>query len=244
MSFKPSRAVESTGAAFDGTVVTAKTGQFNYGDGSSGRSAIGIILGIKDDESGQVRQYPDTYSAGQPATVLPTADEKGFRFASDAKKDQEFELNSKSKAFQFMAAVVESGFPEASMEVNGNTNDITFLVGHRFNFALREGKGLDGQPSGKGMFPVKYLGKGTVATSAPVAVAASDEDVISLAQGLVIAVVSENGGKFPRQKLNATILGQVTDIAQKGAVAKLLTKEGFLKSIPGIKFDGQTLVSA
>lgn len=259
-SLRPSKAVEGGAASFDGTIVDVYVGQNNY-NGQVQVPATGIYILIRNDEAGPdaKARFADFFSAAKGSILVPTNDgkeavEKGTGFLS-ARPDKPFAgLFKDSNADQLLQKVVGAGFKETDMNVDGNENDVRFLLGQRFHFALGELKkfeGFTGENKPK-MLPVKYLGKDAAVVSGGAAVAAGVAagsngtgafDAKAAATELVInALAAAENQTLTRQALTPLVSQHFKDAGQKAAVVKLLVSPAFLGGIEGVKFtDGKTL---
>lgn len=262
-SLRPSKAVEGGAASFDGTIIDVYVGQNDY-NGQVAIPATGIYFLIRNDEAGPDAKprFADFFSAGKGTIIVPTVDgkepsgEKGTGFLS-ARPDKPFQglfqgLFQGSNALQLVEKIVAAGFKETDMNVNGNENDVTFLLGQRFHFALGELKkfeGATGEAKPK-MLPVKYLGKDAAAvgkdsfgTPLQHGAAAGTFDARAAASELVInALAGAPDQTLTKQALTPLVSAQFKDPSQKAAVVKMLVSPAFLGSIEGVKFtDGKTL---
>jgi hypothetical protein len=260
-SLRPSKQVEGGAASFDGTIIEAYVGQNNY-NGSVTIPATGIYILIRNDEAGPdaKARFADFFSAGKSTVLVPTIDgkepaERGVGFLS-TRPDKPFQgLFKGSNSVQLLEKVVGAGFKETDMNVSGNENDITFLLGQRFHFALGElakFEGYAGENKPK-MLPVKYLGKDAAVVSGGAAVAVGNQgasngtgsfDAKAAATELVInALAGAENQTLTKQALTPLVSSQFKDPGQKAAVVKLLVSPAFLGGIEGVKLaaDGKTL---
>jgi hypothetical protein len=260
-SLRPSKQVEGGAASFDGTIVDVYVGQNNY-NGQVQIPATGIYILLRNDEAGPDAKprYADFFSAGKGTILTPTADgkesaEKGVGFLS-ARPDKPFQgLFKGSNALQLMEKFVGAGFKETDMNVDGNENNVTFLLGQRFHFALGELTKFEGQTGDAKpkMLPVKYLGKDAVVVSGGAAVAAGvvanssgtgTFDAKAAASELVInALAGAENQTLTKQALTPLVSTHFKDPSQKVAVVKLLVSPAFLGGIEGVKMatDQKTL---
>lgn len=263
-SLRPSKAVEGGSAEFDGTIIDIYTGLNNY-NGQQAIPGTGIIVLLRNDEAGPDAKprFADFYSLGKSTINFPTLDGKtaievvdgdiaavrGVGFVS-ARADKPFEgLFKNSNALKLLEAVVAAGFKETDMHVGGNENDVTYLLGQRFHFALQELPVFGGGDPSKKMLPVKYLGKDAAVVSAQPAAAQATAtagtdgfDAKAEATALVIdSLAAAEGNKLSKPALIPLVSAKFKDSAQKSAIVKLFMNPAFLQGIEGVKFDGKEL---
>lgn len=231
--FKPSTQVEGGAFEFDGTVVSAKIAPFTY---QSGQETLGLILQLRDDDGGELRKYTDNYSIGGLAHYEPTENGLGVRYVKEDRRDEPVVLTKNSRAGQFFAAAVAAGLQEDAMSYQGDENNVRFLEGLRFHFAIKEFPTKDSGMS-KVLLPTKLLGAG----AAPAAAAApAATDLEALVRDAVLEVVTEANGKIAKAKL-ANLVPAKLPKANKTSVVKLVLSDPFLKTVEGVKFDGKEL---
>lgn len=234
--FKPSTQVEGGAVEFDGTIVSAKVGAFTY---QSGQETLGLILQIRDDDAGALRKYPDNYSIGGLAHYAATENGLGILNAKEERKGEPAVLTSNSRAGQFFAAAVKAGLDETKMEYQGDANNVKFLEGLRFHFALTELPTKDG--TSKVILPVKLLGAAAGQAAAPAAGAPAAVDTAQAVRDAIVELLTEaEGNKLPKSKLSTAVPAKVPNIL-KTSVVKLVISDAFLKGIDGVKFDGKEL---
>lgn len=236
MSFRPSKQVEGGAVEFDGTIVSAKIAPFTY---QSGQETLGLILQIRDDDAGTLRKYTDNYSIGSLTVYGATENGLGVVNVKEQYKDQPAQITSKSRAGEFFAAVVASGMNEDAMQYEGDENNVKFLEGARFHFALSEKETKEGGKS-KLILPTKYLGTGTAAPSAGATTAAANADFDEAVKAAILELVAANDGKLAKSKLTIEVPKKF-GADKKSAIIKNVLNDTFLKSIDGLTYDGKQL---
>ncbi len=232
--FKPSTQVEGGAVEFDGTIVSAKVGEFTY---QTGQSTLGLILQIRDDDSGELRKYTDNYSIGGLAHYAATENGLGIVNAKEDRKGEPALLTKNSRAGQFFAAAVAAGLNEDQMNYQGDDNNVRFLEGQRFHFALAELPTKDG--TSKVLLPTKLLGAaGTAAVAAKATAKANDEETV---KGAILEFLAESEGNKALKSALPIALGKKLPNVSKSTLVKLSLNDTFLKSIDGVKFDGKAL---
>jgi len=262
-SLRPSKAVEGGSAEFDGTIIAIFTAQNDYA-GTVNPASTGAYVLLRNDEAaeGSKPRFGDFFGAGKSTFLLPAAKDGsvavnvsdadnraiggGVGFVS-ARPDKPFVgLMKGSLLNRLLEKIVEAGFKETDMNVDGDENNLTYLIGQRFHFALGTLPTVGGEPSKK-MLPTKYLGKDAGAPIAAGVVASTNGsgafDAKAAATELVInALATAEGQTLTKAALTPLVSKQFNDGSQKAAIVKLLVSPAFLGNIEGVKFtDGKTL---
>lgn len=236
--FRPSAQVDGGSYEFDGYIRDARTGTFDYPSGATG---VGIFLDIQNEDPEADERKEDFYSCGSVAQITPTEDGLGFLGKDGEPIDG---LNKNSNGARLFREVVKGGFQEKDMHVGGDANNVRFLVGQRFHFALVESAKVGGGDAKK-LFPTKYLGavagQTTTAKATPGAAKAADAADAIVAE-TVVAVLAEAGSNgLGKADLIQRVGAKLTDAQTKAKAIRSLMSENYIRGIAGVKYDGTTI---
>lgn len=266
VSFLPSDAVVGGSLSdVDARVHKARFASWDYRGKSDAVCAL-LVTYLPDgyeleDEDAIPEHYTQAYSCG-PLDKYTPSDDGTYVIAAGSAKG----FNKQSNVIMFLTALVNKGFPEAEL----GKNDISVLDGMRVHLVQvsqpkREGLKSDGgdkdknivlidkilempgeKPAAAAAAPAKKAAakpKAAAAASAGPAVSAAAPEIVEAAQGAIMQIVSENGGKATKAeiagKIFKTLAGE-TDTARKNAIIQAAYKDDTLKSGPW-QFDGTTV---
>jgi hypothetical protein len=229
--FKPSAQIDGGTFEFDGIIRSVRTGTFDYPSGATG---VGFFADIQSEQEDAQERKEDFYSCGSVGQITPSEDGKGFL---DKDGNPIKGLNKNSNGGRFFREAVNGGLQEKDMHVGGNVNDITFLEGKRFHFALIDSAKVGSGKDSKKLFPTKYLGQGSAPSVAPAPNALPGGSFTDA----VLAVLAEQGGSVKKADLIQAVSAKFTVTSERANAVRALMSEATLRSIPGTKFDGQSL---
>lgn len=236
------------------TAVHTEVGEF---PGSGVKTTQLRVTIANDDHPEKARKFPETWSIGKPLVVLPSNDginpvgegEFGVSLCDARDNSRDPLISNKSVYSQIATAMITAGAPEDELPTETRTTDpkknFQALVGLKFHWTLGETKKIEG--TAKRLIPVKYLGRNTGTTSAPVngtaAAAAPAIDVKATLAGLILDAVSASN-PLPAAKLTLAIVPKLTGeyAGIKADAVKLMVQESFkkeLEGLVGVKYSGK-----
>lgn len=255
VSVRPSDASQG-GGLLDDADVTIKQLRYVVRDRTNPRTQatpdtrLYIEAVFADDEG---REHTEYYSIGDTSKFVPSPDGRralavveGARFVQS------------SKGIRLIASLVNAGFPEDKIADDlavfdgtyGHVNRTTLprIAGQEKDATILEFTKIHRLPWEKKSGPAAAKPK-TVAAPAsakPVARAeapeqATPDNVREKAIATLFAVLADNGGSIPRQKVAPAAFKHLATDPDRNAVVALVFTEQFLRSVDGINFDGQTI---